>query len=234
MHIPDGLMAPELLVFGWVIAILGLGFAVRAVKSKLPEKQIVVMAVVSAGIFAAQMLNFPVMGGTSGHLVGAALASIIFGPAAAIVMISTILIIQCFVFGDGGLTALGLNILNMALIGSIVGYYSYSIIAGKHEGNNKFVFDTKGRAAIFAGTWLATFISALLCALELSISNLISPSYGIAWQISIPMMAIYHVLIAIGEGIITLGIIEYISRVSPDMLKVEKIELWKRRGEVEC
>ncbi|MEM2899857.1 MAG: energy-coupling factor ABC transporter permease, partial [Thermoplasmata archaeon] len=190
MHIPDGLMAPELVVIGWIFSILGLGIAVRAVKRNLPEKQIVLMAVITAGIFAAQMLNFPVTGGTSGHLVGAALASIIFGPAAAIVMISTILIIQCLVFGDGGLTALGLNILNMALIGSIVSYYTYSLISGKPKDNKTFKFDAKGRIAIFAGAWSSTFVSALFCAIELSISNMLSPTYGITWQISIPMMAL--------------------------------------------
>ncbi len=225
MHIPDGLMSPEVLIIGWVCALVGLSISLKALKS-MPDKQIVVMGVLSAGIFAAQMLNFPVFGGTSGHLLGAALATIMLGPASAMVILSSILIVQCLLFGDGGITALGLNILNMALIGSLVSYYSNALLRRK---NDKSAYS---RRSAFAAAWLSTFAASLACATELSVSSLISPSYGIVWNIALPFMAFYHALIATGEGMITVGILEYVSRVSPDMLDMIKIDLRGRK--IEC
>ena len=120
MHIPDGLMSPEVLILGWVLAVPVIAFAIWKLNKNIDERAIPFMAMLAAGIFIAQMLNFPVGGGTTGHLIGAALAVILLGPYAAIVVLTAILMIQCFVFGDGGITALGLNLVNMAVVAPII------------------------------------------------------------------------------------------------------------------
>lgn len=213
MHIPDGLMAPLILALGWLLAIPILYIVNRRLNGTMDEKNIPLMAVLAAGIFVAQMLNFPIGGGTTGHLVGAALAAILLGPLAGIVVITTILMIQCLLFGDGGLVALGLNIFNMAIIGVLVGWYSYTKIPLKDE-----------RFRTIIASWLSVVIVSLVCAIELAASySLTGGDYGIKASIAFPTMLGYHVLIGIGEGIITTGVIAYLAKTSPEMLKLPKI-----------
>jgi cobalt/nickel transport system permease protein len=208
-------MEPSIFAIGWLIAIIVLGVATKVVNKRIDKRQIPLMATLAAGIFVAQMLNFPVGGGTTGHLVGAALAAILLGPYAGVIIITVILIIQCLLFGDGGITALGLNILNMAIVGCFVGWYVYRAFPKKYE-----------MAGIFTASWMAVFIGSFVCALELAASNNISGGvYGITASISVPMMLIYHSVIGIGEAIITTGVIAYIAHLSPDMLKIPKILL---------
>lgn len=179
----------------------------------MEDESIPLMAVLAAGIFVAQMLNFPIGGGTTGHLVGAALASIVLGPVCGIIVITTILIIQCLLFGDGGITALGLNILNMAIIGALVGWYFYRLLPFKSEG-----------VRISIASWLAVFLGAFACALELAMSYSISGGdYGIKASMAFPAMLGYHAVIGLGEAIITTGVITYLSHVSPDMIRLPKI-----------
>jgi len=135
MHIGDGIMAPPIWALGYIVAIPILAYATKKTGNALGNTQIPVLGVLAAGIFVAQMLNFPIGGGTTGHLVGAALAAILLGPYAAIVILTIVLIVQAFLFGDGGVTALGFNLLNMAIISSFTGYAIYviskTIAAGK-------------------------------------------------------------------------------------------------------
>ncbi|MFQ6107029.1 MAG: energy-coupling factor ABC transporter permease [Thermoplasmata archaeon] len=218
MHIPDGLMNPILVGIGWIVAIVFIGTAIRLANRRLEDRQIPVMGVLAAAVFVAQMLNFPVLGGTSGHLVGAALLAIILGPWTAIIVMLTILLIQGLVFGDGGLTALGLNTLNMAICGSFIGWFTFRGIGGW---NREF--------AVFAASWLSVLAGASLCAAELSLSFSISGgAYGIIWSIAIPAMLGYHALIGIGEGIIATGTYVFISRVSPEILRMPKLTLFQR------
>ena len=222
MHIPDGLMAPEIATIGWVLAIIFLGISIKLLNRKLDDRQITLMAVLAAGIFVAQMLNFPIGGGTTGHLVGAALAAIILGPLAGMVIITVILIIQALVFGDGGITAFGLNVLNMAVIGSLAGWYVSKIFPEKYQ-----------TAGYFTAAWSAVFLGALAASAELALSYSMSGGvYGIAGVIAFPVMLSSHALIGIGEGIITTGVIAYLAHVSPDMLKLPKISFFKPRNEV--
>lgn len=217
MHIPDGLMAPAVAAFGWLIALIVLAFTFKVLNKKMDDRQITLMSVLAAGIFVAQMLNFPIGGGTTGHLVGAALATIILGPFAGILIITVILLIQALVFGDGGLTALGLNILNMAIIGSLVSWYVYRAL---RKGNREI--------AIFTAAFSSVFIAALVAAAQLAVSHSISNgAYGIAGTIAFPAMTIFHLFIGIGEAIITTGVVLYVSRVSPGMLKLPK-PTWAR------
>ena len=222
MHIPDGLMEPTILAFGWIIAILMIGISTRRVNKNVDMRFIPLMSILAAGIFVAQMLNFPVGGGTTGHLVGATLAAIFLGPYVGIIIMTVILIIQCLLFGDGGITALGLNVFNMGIIGCLVGWNIYKIFPKKYK-----------IPGIFISSWLAVFVGAIACSLELSISfSMSGGEYGIKDTISIPTMLGFHAIIGIGEAIITTGVIKYVSQVSPEMLKMPKILLRTIKEEV--
>jgi len=213
MHIPDGLMEPSIAIIGWVIALIFIAISTKVINKKIDEKQIPLMAILAGGIFVAQMLNFPIGGGTTGHLIGAVLAAILLGPYAAMIVIVVILIIQALLFGDGGITAFGLNVLNMAIIGCFTGWYIYHIFPAK--------FKIPG---IFIASWASVFLGALACSIELAASYTLSGSaYGIAGFIAFPTMLSLHALIGIGEGIITTSVIIFVSRISPEILHMPKI-----------
>jgi cobalt/nickel transport system permease protein len=221
MHIPDGLMAPAISAVGWLIAVIFLAISLKLLNKKLEDRQVTLMAVLAAAIFVAQMLNFPIGGGTTGHLLGAAMASIILGPIAGMLILTVILIIQGLVFGDGGLTALGLNIFNMAIIGCLVGWYTYWIFPKKYK-----------VAGMFAAAWLSVFAAAFACTVELALSFSISGgAYGISGTIAFPAMLTSHAIIAIGESIITAGVVAYLAKVSPGMLKLPKITFFNLKKE---
>jgi len=189
---------------------LSLGFltwAWRGMRRTFPRSLVSVIAVSSAFVFVAQMLNFPVGGGTTGHLVGAALATTMLGFAPALLVLTLILIVQALMFGDGGVTALGLNILNMAVIGCGVS----QLIYGRFGGSMK-------RGATIAAAWAAVFGGALACAIELGVSYGASAgSYGIPMTVALPSMLGYHALIGAGEGILTAGIIAYLHQLLPEI-----------------
>jgi cobalt/nickel transport system permease protein len=209
MHIPDGLMSLDVLLLGWAIAVPVIAIAIWRLNRGMDERMIPFMAVLAGGIFIAQMVNFPVGGGTSGHLIGAALAVILLGPAAAIVVITAILIIQCFVFGDGGITALGLNLLNMAVIAPLIAWTTMRVFSGRFE-----------KTGIVVGAWLSVVFAALAAALQLSLSyELSNGMYGISAAFAIPTMLGYHILIGIGEATITAGVVLYLAKVSPGTLR---------------
>lgn len=210
MHIPDGLMSPEFVALGWIVALAVITLSVARMNRRVDDRVIPFMAILAAGIFVAQMINFPVWGGTTGHLVGAALATVLLGPYAAVIVISVILIIQCFVFGDGGLTALGLNIMNMAVVGCFVSWGAFRLFSPKHERNGAIV-----------AAWASVFVAALVTALELALSyDLSGGTYGIIGTLSIPLMLGYHALIGVGEAMITGGIFIYLAKVAPEILKM--------------
>src|SRR4030065_2238795 len=129
MHIPDGFISTPVAAAGIAVAAGSIAYAVKATNKKMGEKQMPLMGVLAAFIFAAQMLNFPVVGGTSGHLIGAALAAILLGPWAGALVMTCVLIVQSLIFQDGGLLALGANIFNMGIVPCFVGYYLYRGIA---------------------------------------------------------------------------------------------------------
>jgi len=210
MHIPDGLMLPLLLGIGWIIAIAALAAAVRKTKQLLPDDKIPTMAVLAAGIFVAQMLNFPIAGGTSGHLIGATIATMLVGPWAAVLVMSIVIIIQGLMFGDGGILSLGLNLTNMAVIGVFVSAMILRAFGGVR---------LRSEIPVSSAAWLAMFTAAMACALELSISYAASGGvYGIIWTISVPAMLASHALIGIGEAVISVAVTSYLSHVAPAML----------------
>ncbi len=212
MHIPDGLMDPAVWALGWILALVIIGLAVAKIGKRLDERTIPLMAVLAAGIFVAQMLNFPIGGGTTGHLIGAALATILLGPWAAMLIITVILVIQGLVFGDGGLTAMGLNILNMAIIAPLV---TWGVLK---------VFTEKNRTAgIPVAAWASVLLASAVCAAELAVSYSISGgTYGITGTLAFPTMLGFHMLIGIGEAAITAGVVLFLAKVSPEMLNIRK------------
>ncbi len=215
MHIPDGLMAPAVLVVGWILAVPVVALAVHRVGRYVDEEYVPVLALLAAGIFVAQMLNFPVVGGTTGHLVGAALAAILLGTAASVFILTVILVIQCLVFGDGGVLALGLNLLNMAVIGALAGGGVYALLRSRSL-----------KLAAFLAAFLSVFLGALAAAAELGTSYALSGgAYGIPAVLAFPSMALYHVFIGIGEGVITFGVVVYLERVAPDLVAAKKVRL---------
>jgi cobalt/nickel transport system permease protein len=207
MHIPDGFLSVPVSILLWIITIVAVGYALKRVNESLGERQVPLMGVLAAAIFAGQMLNFTVAGGTSGHLMGAALATILLGPWPAILVMATVVGIQALIFQDGGLLALGANIFNMGLIGVAVSYFVYSSIQRLAAGKRWGIF-----VGGFLAAWLSIFIASLAVGLELALSGT-SPA-----NIAIPAMAGVHLLIGVGEGLITVGALALIYAARPDLL----------------
>jgi len=128
MHLPDGFIDTKTAVAAAGLSAVGVGLALRRVKTHLPASKVPLLGLAAAFLFTAQMLNFPVIGGTSGHLVGGTLVAALLGPSAAVVVVTTVLIVQCFLFADGGVLALGANVFNMALVDSAAGYAIYATL----------------------------------------------------------------------------------------------------------
>lgn len=202
MHIPDGFLEPKVWAPLTAVSVAAVAFASKKVSKNLDERKVPLMGVIAAFVFAAQMVNFPVGGGTSGHLMGGVLIATIMGPFAALLMISTVLIIQALFFQDGGITALGANIFNMGIVGSGLGYLTFKGL-NMVTGNLNF--------AVFAASWLSVVTAAGIAAAELSISGVIPIA------VSLPAMTGVHAIIGIGEGAITIAALGLISGVSKDV-----------------
>ncbi len=210
MHIPDGFLDTRTAAAAGGLSLTGLAVAVRRVNRTLPRKKIPLMGLSAAFVFAAQMLNFPVAGGTSGHLLGGVLAAVLIGPAAAAIVIACVLIVQCLLFSDGGVLALGANIFNMSFIGAVCGYAIY-------RGVRRFLPGLRGQiTAVFFAAWCSTVLASATCAGELALSGTLAP------QVVFPAMLSVHTLIGIGEGLITCLVVLAVARARPDLLEVEE------------
>jgi cobalt/nickel transport system permease protein len=199
MHIPDGFLSVPVSVLFWLFSALVIGYALKRVRADLGERQVPMMGVLAAAIFAGQMLNFAVAGGTSGHLIGAALATILLGPWAAMVILTCVISVQALIFQDGGLLVLGANIFNMAIIAVTVSYVLYHGIR-KLAASRSWGLYVSG----FGAAWGSVVIASLGTALELAISGT-SPA-----NIALPAMGGIHALIGIGEGLITVGALAFL------------------------
>jgi len=220
MHIPDGLMDPSVALVGWGEFLAAIAIALFFAGKAVREKDLPRIAVLCAGIFVAQMLNFPVGGGTTGHLIGGMLFALMAGPVIAMVGMTVILLIQALMFGDGGITAFGLNAVNMAVIAPLSGWGVYTLIMkvlqhGTPEPKASGLSKAEG-VAVMAGAWASVFLAASACAAELAVSYAVSGgTYGIAGAVSIPAMLGYHAIIGIGEAVITVGVVAYVSMAAP-------------------
>ncbi len=205
MHIPDGFIDGRTAALAAALSATGLGLALRQVRRELAPKRMPLLGLAAAFLFAAQMINFPVAGGTSGHLTGAVLVAALLGPAPAVVVLSTVLIVQCFLFADGGVLALGANIFNMALVAAISGHAIYRCVWRLLPG-------TSGRLAALAfAAWCSTVLASIACAGELAFSGTVT------WSAAFPAMAGLHMLIGLGEGCISALVFATILRTRPDL-----------------
>jgi len=208
MHIPDGFLSVPVAILLWAISAIAVAYALRRASKDLGERQVPLMGVLAACIFAGQMLNFAVAGGTSGHLLGAALATILLGPWAAVLVLTCVVSVQALIFQDGGLLALGANIFNMAIVGVTVAYFTYRTLY-------RLIGQKRGGVLIsgFVAGWLSIFISSLAAGFQLALSGT-SPA-----NVAIPAMGSIHALIGIGEGLITVGALAFLSAARPDLLR---------------
>ena len=207
MHIPDGFLNLTVSVICWAITAVTISMAVSRTNKSLGEKQVPLMGVMAAFIFAAQMINFPVAGGTSGHLLGGALAAIMLGPWAGMLVMTAVIAVQGLLFQDGGLLVMGANILNMGLITCAIGYGLYRIALG---GNRMLKLITAGVAA-----WLSVMAGAFFTALQLWLSGTSQ------LQVVIPAMLFVHALIGLGEAVITVAALSFVLQARPDLLGEE-------------
>ena len=208
MHIPDGFLSLAVSLICWALAVAGVALALRRTRDVLGERQVPLMGVLAAFIFAAQMLNFTVAGGTSGHLIGGTLAAVLLGPWAGILTMTTVVAIQALLFQDGGLLVMGANILNMGVIATLVGYGLYRGVMALARGRRWGLF-----VGGFAAAWASVVIAALATAVQLALSG--TSPLGVA----LPAMAGVHVLIGIGEGLITVGALAFVATVRRDLLE---------------
>ncbi len=211
LHIPDGFLSTPIWASMWFIAILIVGYAVKRTNEKLGERHVPMMGVLAAFIFAAQMLNMPVAGGTSGHMLGGVLSAIFLGPFAATIVMSTVFAVQAIFFQDGGITALGANIVNMGLMGTILGYFIYQGIR-KAVGGEKGMLTGAGVAA-----WIALMLGAISCAIMLGASGVVP------LRVALPAMAGIHIFIGFIEAGITIVVVGMVLKSRPDLLELQKI-----------
>jgi len=206
MHIPDGFIDLKTAVSTAVVSAGGIAAAIYKVKSYFKAKVIALMGIISALIFALQMLNFTIPGGTSGHLLGGALAAIVLGPNAGAIVIAVVLIVQAFVFMDGGVVALGANVFNMAIVGVYGSYLIYWLISRISKKRIAFLI------SVAVASWLSVVIASFFAALELGISG----TYALG--ITLKAMVGVHMIIGIGEAVITVAIIAFINKIRPDLI----------------
>ena len=216
LHIPDGFLSFTVSILCWVISAITISLAVSRSNKSLGERQIPLMGVMAAFIFATQMINFPVAGGTSGHLLGGALAAITLGPWAGMLVMTAVIAVQGLLFQDGGLLVMGANILNMGLITVAIGYGLYRSVA---MGNRTLKLIVAGIAA-----WLSVMAGALLVSLQLWLSGTSQ------LQIVIPAMLTVHALIGLGEALITVAALTFIFQTRPDLIGEDSASSKGSRG----
>jgi cobalt/nickel transport system permease protein len=209
LHIPDGYISPEIAATMAIISAIFLVLSWKKAKATYPKALAPLLAVSSAFVFAAQMINFPITYGTSGHLVGGTFLSIVLGPYAAILSMTIVLLMQALFFADGGIIALGANIFNMAVIGGL-SFYIVKLIAGNSTKGKRFFL------GVFTASWLSVVLGALACGLQIGFSPAFSEVGGIT--VTVPAMLFWHVLIGLGEAAITTTAITQLYRVQPAVL----------------
>jgi cobalt/nickel transport system permease protein len=211
MHIPDGLIATNeptsltITVGMWIISIAFLAWSWKKAKTTYSRGITSLLAISSAFVFAAQMINFPVAFGTSGHLVGGTFLAVLLGPYAAMLSMTIVLLMQAFFFADGGLLAFGMNAFNMAIIGGL-SFFLVKLFTRGSAGSRRLI------PSVFAASWLSVMAGALLAALE------ISPAFAGGIAVTVPSMLFYHTIIGLGEGAITAVLISSIQRMQPTIM----------------
>jgi len=207
MHIPDGFLSTPVSAATYAVSAVTGGVAVYRAKKFFADRLVPMAGVCAAFIFAAQMMNFPIGGGTSGHFLGAVLACVLLGPSAGFWVMTLVLVVQSLLFADGGITALGANVMNMGLVGGILGYFIIIGIMKLLPKEKKFFLGT-----VAVVSWLSVVLAAAVCSLELSVSG------TIPFRIVFPVMTTTHAFIGIGEALITTAVTAYVLSARPDLV----------------
>jgi cobalt/nickel transport system permease protein len=207
LHIPDGFLSGEVAAVAWLPALAAVAWALRVAGRDLDEERVPMLGVLAAFVFAAQMVSFPVAGGTSGHLLGAALAAVLLGPWLACVVMAVVVTAQALVFADGGITALGANVLNMGVLGALA---AGGLIAVARP----LLPATRGAfiGLVAATAWLAVMAAALAASLELAASG------TVPLGTVLPAMLGVHALIGVGEAVITAAAVSAVLAGRPDLV----------------
>jgi cobalt/nickel transport system permease protein len=201
LHIPDGYLDVTVAGAFFVLTLAVLGYSIYRLRN---ESLTPLFGIVAAAIFAAQMLNWPIPGGTSAHFVGGGLAAILLGPYAGCIAMAAVLTIQTLVFADGGLTAWGANVWNMAVVNVFVAYFIYSAL----ERFNR-------SAAAFVAGWIGITLAAIFAGIEIGLST----SFGYGLGITVPVMGVWHAALGIIEGVITAAVVSVVATTRPDILE---------------
>ncbi|MEO1062161.1 MAG: energy-coupling factor ABC transporter permease [Actinomycetota bacterium] len=224
LHAPDGFLEPPVALATAVLSFAILAFALRTTGDRLQDKQVPLAGVAAAFIFAAQMFNFPVASGTTGHLLGGALAAILLGPSIGALVVAIVVVVQALVFADGGLSALGYNVMNMAIVPAFGGYALFRFF-------RRFLPSTS--SGVVAATALASALSVVLAAAAFSIQWLFGASAPVPFDTVFGAMVGVHLLIGIGEGIISALAISAVLAARPDLVEgardLDRAQLADRR-----
>jgi cobalt/nickel transport system permease protein len=213
MHIPDGFLSLDVAVATGAVAAGTVAYSLRRAEELLDDRRIPLVGVTGAFVFAAQMLNFPVAGGTSGHFLGAALAAILLGPWLACLVLAVVITTQAFMFADGGITALGANILNMGVIGALC-------TGALMLGARRLVRSQAALLAVAAGgAWLAVMAGAAATSAELAISG------TVPLATVLPAMLGVHALIGVGEAVVTVAAVSAVLATRPDLLAGPEVRM---------
>lgn len=213
LHIPDGFLSIPVALVAWVLALGVIAYALRVADRSLDEDRVPLLGVLAAFIFAVQMLNFPVAGGTSGHLLGATLAAVLLGPWLASLVMAVVLTVQAFLFADGGVTALGANILNMGVLGVLLaGLLLGAAVRAVPMGRGSFL------GAVAGVSWLAVMAGALATALQLGLSG------TVPLDTVLPAMLGVHALIGLGEAVVTVGAVGAVLAARPDLVALGRTD----------
>ncbi len=207
MHIPDGFLSGGVATVLLLLAILAVANGLRVANAELDEARVPLLGVLAAFIFAVQMLNFPVAGGTSGHLLGATLAAVLLGPWIACLVMAVVLVTQCFAFADGGVSALGANIVNMGVLGALLaGFLIKALTPILPRSRGAFL------GLVGVTSWLAVMIGAAATSVELAVSD------TVPLGTVLPAMLGVHALIGIGEAVITVAAVSAVLVSRPDLV----------------
>ena len=209
MHISDGLILNStsvvLAIIMWVLSVGILAWSWRKAQQTYTRSLTALLAILSAFVFAAQMINFPIAFGTSGHLVGGTFLAVLLGPYAAILSMTLVLGMQALFFADGGIVAFGMNVFNMAIIGGL-SYFLIKLLTKKNNSQKWFM------ATVFISSWISVMIGAFITSFE------IAPAFTGGLAVTLPSMMLLHGIIGLGEGAITTVLVTSIQRLNPTII----------------
>ena len=209
MHIPDAFITPTTAAVMFGISIVCLAYSWKKVRAEYQKSFAPLLAISSAFVFAAQMINFPLIFGTSGHLVGGTFLAVLLGPWAGMLSMTIVLLMQAVFFADGGIISFGANVFNMAIIGAL-SFYLVKLFNRKSTSQKRF------GSSVFLASWLSVVTGSLLVALQIGVSPVFAEAGGL--MVIAPAMLFWHVLIGLGEGAITTSLILSLQRLKPALM----------------